>query len=403
MKKALVLGGTHDHIRLIELLKQRGYWVILLDYYENPVAKNGADFFIRESTLDKEKVLSIAKREMVKLVISLCIDQALLTMAYVAQKLGLPCHISYDNALALTNKAQMKRRFIELGIPTTRFKVANKSNIDLEGLNFPVVVKPVDSNSSKGITKVVDRYGINSAFRLAQNESLTKSVVIEDFFDGEELSIDVAICNSKPTIIMITKSIKISSNYENFTISQSQYPANVSKAVFNSILQIAVKLSYGYNIQNGSLLIQVLNNNDVVKVIEFSSRIGGGSKHHLIKVMTGFDILDWLIKVVEGVYEEVKVDEKYKFGCLQYLYAENGKIQSYHGFEELMQNNVICNYFLYKSIGSNISNHISSSDRPAGFLIVENDFEKLYTKRTTAINSIEIKNDQEKNILSRDL
>ena len=403
MKKALVLGGTHDHIRLIELLKHRGYWVILVDYYENPVAKNEADFFIRESTLDKEKVLSIAKLEMVQLVISLCIDQALLTMAYVAEKLGLPCHLTYDNVLALTNKAQMKRRFFELGIPTSRFIVANESNVEIEDMNFPLVVKPVDSNSSKGITKVFDGLGISSAFHAAQNASLTKSVVIEEFFEGEELSIDVAICNNKPTIIMITKSIKIASNHENFTISQSLYPANVSKAVFNSILQIAGQLSSGYNIQNGSLLIQILHYNDIVKVIEFSSRIGGGSKHHFIKVMTGFDMLDWLIKVVEGIYDEVKVGERYKYGCLQYLYAENGEIQSYHGFEELMQNDVICNYFLYNDTGSIVSNHISSSDRPAGFLIVENDFEKLLIKRETAINSVEIKNNKGNNILFRNL
>jgi biotin carboxylase len=399
MKKALVLGGTHDHIGLIRLLKQRGYWVILLDYYESPVAKNEANFFIRESTLDKEKVLNIARLEMVKLVISLCIDQALLTMAYVAERMGLPCHITYDTALALTNKAQMKRRFLELGIPTSRFIVTDESNVELEGLKFPIVVKPVDSNSSKGITKVFDGFGIDSAFQIAQNASLTKCVVIEEFFDGEELSIDVAICENKPTIVLITKSIKLSGNHENFTISQSQYPANVSKAVFNSILQIAVKLSAGYNIQNGSLLIQVLCKNDAISVIEFSSRIGGGSKHHLIKAMTGFDILDWMIKVVEGVYEEVKVDELYKFGCLQYLYAENGEIKSYRGFEELMQKNQLYSYFLYKSIDSRVFNHISSTDRPAGFLIVENDFETLLNKRATAINSIEICNNEGRNML----
>jgi phosphoribosylamine-glycine ligase len=403
MKKALVLGGTHDHIRLIELLKHRGFWVILVDYYENPVAKNEADFFIRESTLDKEKVLSIAKLEMVQLVISVCIDQALLTMAYVAEKLGLPCHLSYDNALALTNKSQMKRRFIELGIPTSRFIVANESNVEIEDMNFPLVFKPVDSNSSKGISKVFDGLGISSAFHTAQNASIVKGVVIEEFFEGEELSIDVAICNNKPTIIMITKSIKIASNHENFTICQSLYPANISEAVFNSILQIAGQLSSRYNIQNGVLLIQVLHNNDIVKVIEFSSRIGGGSKHQFIKVMTGFDILDWLIKAVEGIYEEVKVGERYKYGCMQYLYTENGEIKSYNGFEELMQNNGISDYFFYKPTGSIVSNHISSSDRSAGFQIVENDYEKLLIKRETAINSVEIRNNEERNILLHNL
>ena len=48
MKKAIVLGGTEDHIKLIELLKNRGYFVILIDYYKNPPAKKAADLHIQE-------------------------------------------------------------------------------------------------------------------------------------------------------------------------------------------------------------------------------------------------------------------------------------------------------------------------------------------------------------------
>lgn len=91
MQKAIVLGGTHDHITLIELLKQRSYYTILIDYYENPIAKEYADEFIRESTTDKETVLEIAKKNNVNLVIAACIDSALATMAYVSEKLNLPC------------------------------------------------------------------------------------------------------------------------------------------------------------------------------------------------------------------------------------------------------------------------------------------------------------------------
>lgn len=94
MLKAIVLGGTDDHIALIENLKDRGYYTILVDYYDNPPAKAFADLHLKESTLDKERVLETAKGLDVNLVISTCVDQALLTLCYVAEKLGLPAPFS---------------------------------------------------------------------------------------------------------------------------------------------------------------------------------------------------------------------------------------------------------------------------------------------------------------------
>ena len=77
MKTAIVLGGTFPHRELILKLKAKGYYTILIDYYENPIAKAVADEHLRESTLDREKVLSIARERNASLVISTCIDQML--------------------------------------------------------------------------------------------------------------------------------------------------------------------------------------------------------------------------------------------------------------------------------------------------------------------------------------
>lgn len=73
---AIVLGGTVPHKELIEQLKKRGYFTILVDYLQNPPAKAVADIHIQESTLDKEKVLEIAKEYHASLTICGCVDQA---------------------------------------------------------------------------------------------------------------------------------------------------------------------------------------------------------------------------------------------------------------------------------------------------------------------------------------
>src|SRR5690554_5176276 len=121
MKKAIVLGGTVPHIALIERLKMRGYYTVLVDYLSDPPAKEYADEHIQESTLDPRIVLEIARNIETDLVISACIDQANAIACYVAERLNLPHPYSYDTALDVTQKHRMKSIMEQAGIPTSDF------------------------------------------------------------------------------------------------------------------------------------------------------------------------------------------------------------------------------------------------------------------------------------------
>ncbi|MBO4909063.1 MAG: hypothetical protein J5476_07260 [Lachnospiraceae bacterium] len=125
--KALILGGTAPHKELIEKLKKRGYHTILVDYFENPPAKEVADEHIMISTLDKEAVLETAKKLNADLVISTCVDQANAVCCYVAEKLGLPIPYSYETALDMTDKSRMKKIMKEHDIPTSDYLVLDEA------------------------------------------------------------------------------------------------------------------------------------------------------------------------------------------------------------------------------------------------------------------------------------
>ena len=116
--KALVLAGGFPQIALIEELKSRGITVVLADWNDEPVAKKFADKYYQVSTLDLEAIESVAKEEQVDFIVTVCTDQALHSVAYVSEKLGLPCYIDYETALNVTNKAYMKKVFTEHGIST---------------------------------------------------------------------------------------------------------------------------------------------------------------------------------------------------------------------------------------------------------------------------------------------
>jgi biotin carboxylase len=400
LKKAIVLGGTDDHIRLIEILKDKGYYTVLIDYFENPPAKNFADEHIRESTLDINKITALAKELNPDLVITACIDQSLLTMAYVCEKLKLSCHISYQIALELTNKAIMKQKFVENQIPSSGFFILENSskNINID-LKYPLVVKPADANSSKGITKVLNSNGIDAAIEYAYSFSRSKKVIVEEFVEGEEFSVDIAITDFEPTILLLTKNIKLAINPNNFTIAQSLYPATYDDSILNKIKEIAKKLTLCFGLKNGPMLIQLLYDGENISVVEFSARIGGGSKHHFIKKMTGFDLLDWYVNLLINEIKEIEVHQMYKFGSMNYIYAKNATINEFNGFDTLKNKGIIEQFFYYKTKGMKINSHISSADRPAGYMISDNLYEQYIYKTKFAKEHIEISDENNNDMI----
>ena len=156
--KALVLAGGLPQIALINELKKRGIVTVLADYFENPVAKEYADIFYRESTLDVEAITRVAKREKVDFLITVCTDQALLTVAKVSEELGLPCYIDYQTALNVTNKSYMKRIFAEKNIPTAHFAVMAKLEEEcIRKLNYPLIER--SQGGAGGSTSVLTDRG----------------------------------------------------------------------------------------------------------------------------------------------------------------------------------------------------------------------------------------------------
>lgn len=141
---AIVLGGTSPHVLLVDKLHERGYYVLLVDYLPNPPAKKVADEHIQASTLDKERVLAIAKERKANLVISTCIDQANSVCCYVAERLNLPHPYSYETSLYVTNKGLMKDRMKEFDVPSSSFVLTKDVNgVNWNDVHFPCVVKPV--------------------------------------------------------------------------------------------------------------------------------------------------------------------------------------------------------------------------------------------------------------------
>ena len=397
--KIIVLAGGADQIALIKELKIRGHEVILLDYLKNPPAKKFADKHFSVSTLDIDGVREIAIKEKVNLITTACTDQALLTAAKVSEELSLSCYLSYKTALSVTNKSYMKQIFIENDIPTSKYFIFDIEDLSkLSNVTFPVVVKPVDCNSSKGVKKANNRLELTTYINEAIQLSRLRQAIVEEFQEGEELSVDLYVENSLAKLLCITSSKKIK-NSKAFTIKESCYPA-VSSELEPIILLLAQKIVDGFHLNDTPMLLQIIiNERNECSVLEFSARMGGGSKYQLIKELSGIDIMSVYVDRILGNIPKIFPIKRVKFARMQYVYCNPGVIKQFKGFKELKKSGIIQDFFLYKTIGMEIDKCETSSDRAAGFLVISDDYDSLISKLELANKTICILDKKDCNII----
>ena len=391
-KRAIILGGTNPHKELIKNLRDRGYYTILIDYYENPPAKSVADVHIRESTLDKEKILELAKSFKAKLVISICIDQANSIACYVAEKLGLPIPYSYETSISTSNKIFMKRKMVAAGIPTSKFvSITNIKEIDIDSLNFPLVVKPSDTTGSKGVKRVEDFSQIQYSVKDALSLSRTNTAIVEEFKEGIEVQIDCFVRDKKVLILMLNKKNKVSitGNVELQSVG-SFIPAEISKKSFNTIKQIAKKLVKVFNFDNTPFFIQTIVKGDEVNVIEFAPRIGGGLSYRIIYLYSNFDTLNHAVDFYEGKNNIKLPNKNSDFFATNNIYTESGVFGEISGSKELLANNIIEEFYQYKTKGMLVGAEISSNNRVGAFIVRARSNEDLKEKVKIAYSNLKV-------------
>ena len=406
VKKAIVLGGTRPHITLIQKLKERGYYVILLDYLVSPIAKDFADEHIQESTLDKDLVLKIATERNADLVISTCIDQANVTAAYVCEKMGLPRPYDYNVALNVTDKLKMKDILIKNNIPTSRYKKIETSS-DLENWDFkyPIIIKPTDSNSSKGIYKIEEpTSNLDQIINESISFSRTKEAIVEEFVSGQEIGIDTFVSNGVAKVLMIKERRKIQKNSNGSqNILGCIWPMQLAPSIAKKAEQVANQIARAFGLKNSALMIQAILKDDEISVIEFGARIGGGESYRIIKDCVGFDYVEASISTFTGepLKEELKKPEY--FFADNFIYSQECVFDHIDFCEQLIDDGTIDHAYELKSKGSEIDAALSSNNRVGTFVVKSKTIEDLYSKINTVISKMEVYDQNGKAVMRKDI
>lgn len=403
--KALVVAGGLPQITLINQLKERGVETVLVDGSATPLAKAYADKFYQANIFDTELVKEIARKEQVDFAITVCADQVLLVVAQVAEELGLPWYIDYATAKRVSDKELMKKIFVENGIPTSRYVVMDELDVELtKHLHYPLIVKPVDAYSSKGVKKVTNESELAVAFEEAKNISRTKNAIVEEFFVGEEISVDLFIGDGKANVLCISNSDKVKDE-EHFAIFRGRCPVHASDELKAEVARVSQLIADAFGIRNAPMLVQMLTDGEKVTVLEFCARTGGAMKWLLIQHASGVDVIKGVIDLTMGIKPDIQVKApETKYIVNDFIYCKPGTYDHLEGFDEQLQLGNITDYRLLRPKGWKFSGMIASStDRLCGVTFQADTLEDFNRKHQAFVDAVKVMDIDGNDIMRHDL
>ena len=296
-KSILVFGLGFLQKSLIARCKVKGLYTVGIDPCEDAVCKDDVDVFEVVGGQDYEKTLEVAKRYDVAGVITTATDKPLVMMARVAEALHLPFY-SVKTAQWSTDKYQMKQRFMLGGVPFAKGKLA-KTVDDVDDFEFPVIVKPRDNSGSRGVKLCRDRQELKECIAEALEFSHLDTVLVEEFIEGQEYSIESIHYDGKSRVIQFTEKKTTEFPY-NVELGHIQ-PAMLSDEVKDEIRDVVEKIAKALNFNNCGSHTELKIGPRGITVIETSPRFGGDFiTSTLVPLSTGLNIDDLLIDISIG-------------------------------------------------------------------------------------------------------
>ena len=392
MKKALVLCATVPHTLLLEKLKQRGYYTLLADMNPNAPAIPFADEFICKSAFDKDAMVEAAREHQVDLIISSCSEQANSVCCYVGEILGLPHPYSYETSLDVTNKGRMKKLFKAGDVTTSDFMLfTNIAELEKNDLFYPVVVKPVDAYSSKGVHKADNQEELLEFAKDALKVSRSCQGIVEGYCPGIEIQVDCAAINGMAHVLMTRSKRQLSQNSIELNSGGSIVPAEMTEVEEKQAVVIAQRIVDAFGLVNTPFFYQARLNNGIISVLEFAPRIGGGLSFQMVKRATGVDIVDLSIQSFLG--EEMSLEGRFKRPkhlSTLLLYMDPGVFGEVKGLDELLKDGTVDYGAVLKKRGDEVDANRTSSNRAVTLLITADSRSELDKKTSVALERIDI-------------
>lgn len=365
-KRIMVLGAARGQLGLIKSIKENGNTVIVASIQGDYPGISIADEFCEVDILDKEAVAKKAKEYKVDAITTCCHDIAMGALGYACDKNGL-IGLSPRSAQISNDKLLMKIAFMKNGVNTAKFKeVHNKEELKnvITELSFPLIVKAIDLQGSKGIYIVENETELYSGYEKAMQDTNKDFCIVEEFIKGDEFGAQSFIVNGEILYVMPTGDITYLSN-TNVPIGH-YVPFDVNDELFKKIdeqVRLAIK---AIGLDNCAVNVDLILKDNQVYVIELTGRVGANCLPELSSIYYGIDVykMIYLTALGEDVvdyYESNKSKVNTPCYSMMLTSEQSGKLKRIINNND-MTNDRIVQIWFFVNEGDEIRKFKNSSD-----------------------------------------
>lgn len=398
-KKMMILGASALQVPAIKKAKEMGYEVISVDYDPEAVGFELADVKLVVSTLDQEAVLRQAQILEPDVVITSTSDGPVRTAAYVNEQLGKQPDLAYEDSLCATIKSYMRNRLKENHVPIPQYFIVHNETEFLEAVQTikgDIIVKPADNAGSRGVVLVkknplngsMEPENVLEIYAYSRGNSRNGTIMVEEFMEGEEVSVESMTVNGETTVITITDKMTTPPPYfvELGHVEPSRHPIELQE----QIKEVAKQAVSAIRLQNGPAHTEIKLTKDGPKIVELAARLGGDFiTSRLVPLSTGVDMVGSSVILATG--GRVDLERKWNKGAaIRFIPGEKGVITNISIPKEMEKSAGVEEIVLYKKVGDLVDGTKSSNDRLGHIIATGRDAEEAFARATDVLNKIKV-------------
>lgn len=372
MKRVLIIGASILQLPGIKKAKELGYYVGVVDCNPNAIGIPYADEFFEISTIDIERVAETAKSFGADGIMTLATDMPMRSVAKAAEICACP-GISMDTAIKATDKGEMIKAFEAGNVEHPWYFVAlDKEAFEnvKEKITYPCIMKPIDNAGSRGVVLAYSLDELEKEYLYTVGQSRKGGVIIEEYMEGSEVSVEVMVVDREPHVLQVTD--KITTGAPHFVEIGHTQPSRLGRDNVDKISDLARRAVKSIGINCGPAHVEIILTKDGPKMVELGARMGGDCiTTHLVPLSTGIDMVKNTLEIACGI--EIDIEPKFAKGsAIRYFRTEEGTIKSIVGIEEAQSIPGVKEISFVKMVGDTVGSIDSSVDR-IGFVIAQGD------------------------------
>lgn len=392
MKKLLVLAAGILQVPIIKKAHEMGYYVIAADGDKNAIGLQYADKVIVANIVNEEAMLQIAKEERIDGVIHPCSEVSMTVMGRINDEMGLS-GISRDQAIRATNKHLMRKAFENASAPSPQSKCFN--DIEAAWKAFctdcvgTAILKPSRNSGSRGISKIpanIDEKEFARLFSIAKEESRDDSVMLEQFIEGPEFSVEIIVWNDEIYVLTVTD--KKTTDSPHFVELGHNQPSIYSTEIVEKIKNAAVAGVKALGVNGCACHAEIKIQDNEPYIMEIGARLGGDFiSTELVHLSTGIDMVAAAIDCALGIQPDLSVKEEKHGVCIRYFCPAPGVLKSVSN-TEILDDSHVYNWEIYHQVGDIIPEVTSSLCRSGHVIVADNTVQNAINLADKIISDI---------------